>query len=274
MDWRLLHNACADGDARTVAILLHAGADPNRIAPTTWWQAPLHRALEFRITHPKHEGHTEVVRLLLGAGADATLRATALDMTPWELACFCGLSSAEQLLRPYQERASPHPEGMTQLWLAAASRLPEETAGYRVRLLLSTGADPNAIWKHATPLMMAAGHAHHHQVADALLEAGANPNIGTSLLHACCDWHLEYLPIAIAYMAHHGWNVNAADQNGETALHKAAFLGNTAAVKELLAVGADPAIRDSQNRLPADVAKHGKKAPVLVVLQQRRSAGK
>src|SRR6266496_1537576 len=136
MDWRLLHNACWEGDARAVGLLLKAGADPNRVAPTNWRQAPLHRTLEFRITHPKHGGHVEVVRLLLAAGADPTFRATVLDMTPWELACFCGLSAAEEILRPYQEKAAPHPTGMTPLWLAAASRLPEEQAESRVRSLL------------------------------------------------------------------------------------------------------------------------------------------
>ena len=272
MDWRLLHNACWEGDARQVQVLLEAGADPNRIAPTNWRQAPLHRTLEFRITHPKHDGHVAVVKLLLKGGADAAVRATALDMTPWELACFAGLAEAEQILRPWQEKAEPHPTGMTQLWLAAASRLPESVAA--VEELLDNAADPNVIWRKATPLMMAIAHARHPRVADVLVTRGANPNTGTSLLHASCDWHLEHLATAIPYMAHHGWNVNAADEEGWTALHKAAFLGYMAAVKELLAVGANPAIRDLQKRTAADVARHWKKRPVLAVLEQRHTASR
>src|SRR5947209_7711317 len=123
MDWRSLHKACWEGDAAVVDLLLKAGADPNRIAPTNWRQGPLHRTLEFRITQRKHPGHVEVVRLLLAAGADPRIRATVLDMTPWELACFCGLQEAEQILRPFQAKAPPHPSGMTPLWIAAASRM-------------------------------------------------------------------------------------------------------------------------------------------------------
>ena len=65
LDWKLLHNACWEGDAAKVAVLLEAGADPNRVAPTGWRQRPLHRTLEFRITHPKHGGHVAVVEALL-----------------------------------------------------------------------------------------------------------------------------------------------------------------------------------------------------------------
>jgi hypothetical protein len=116
MKWQLLHKACWSGDFREVARLLGAGADHNQIAPTNWRQSPLGRTLEFRITHPKHRGHVETVRALIRSGP--SVRSTYLDMTPNELASFCGLDAAANLLREFQPPA-PHPSGMTERWLAA-----------------------------------------------------------------------------------------------------------------------------------------------------------
>ena len=73
-------------------------------------------------------------------------------------------------------------------------RDPARTAGLvaTARLLLDAGADPNAtapapnwpgsIW---TPLYGAAGVAHEPELTRLLLEAGANPDDGESVYHAC-----------------------------------------------------------------------------------------
>lgn len=253
MNWKLLHDACWAGDPREVAALLEEGADPNRVAPTNWRQTPLGRTLEFRISHPKHAGHVEVVQLLLAHGADATVRSTALDMTPYELASFCGLGPAAELLAPFQAQSLPHPDGMTPLWLAAASRLPGQP--------LPEG-DPNVVWRSATPLLMAVAHACNPAAADALLARGADPNAGVSPLHASCQWHLQHLQAALAYFAQIGWDVNGADGQGQTALHKAAFLGYSTAIRALLRLGADPQLRDRNNATPAEVARAARKLSV------------
>jgi ankyrin repeat protein len=231
MNCKWIHDACWAGDALEVEHLLVEGADPNQVAPTTWRQTPLGRTLEFRMTHPKHAGHVEVVRLLLAHGADPVARSTPLDMTPYELACFCGLGEAAELLRPFQKRAAAHPTGMTPVWLAAASRVP-------VRL---PRGDRNCVWRGATLLMMAAAHAGNWRVADRLLREGADPNAGTSLLHASCQWHFEHLLPALEYFARNGWNVNGRDADGHTALHKASFLRYRRVERTLLALGAEGA---------------------------------
>ena len=264
MKWQLLHKACWAGDAAEVARLLDAGADPNRVAPTNWRQTPLGRTLEFRITSPRHAGHVETVRILLQRGADPTVRSTYLDMTPYELAEFCGLGEAADLLREFRP-ATSNPTGMTGLWLASASRLPETTKLERVRWLREE-QDVNSSWRQATPLMMAVGHAAHFRVADELLKAGADPNAGTSILHASCEWHFEYLVPALGYLAQVGWNVNACDTAGQTALHKAAFLGYSAAVRVLLENGAYPGARDDAGLTALDLAHQWNKVPVLKVL--------
>jgi ankyrin repeat protein len=264
MKWQLLHKACWAGDPIEVARLLKGGADPNQIAPTYWRQTPLARTLEFRITSPRHAGHVETVRILLQRGADPTVRSTYLDMTPYELASFCGLEPAAELLREFRP-ATPHPTGMTSLWLASASRLPEAAKLDGVRRL-ATEQDVNASWRHATPLMMTAGHAGHFRVADALLQAGADPNAGISILHAACDWHFAHLVPALRYLAQVGWDVNLRDSTGQTPLHKAAFLGYAAAARVLFDNHADPGIKDLSGLTPLDVARQWNKVAAIKAL--------
>jgi ankyrin repeat protein len=264
MKWQLLHKACWSGDCQEVKRLLDSGADPNRVAPTNWRQTPLGRTLEFRITHPKHAGHVEVVRALLNGGADPTVRSTYLDMTPYELASFCGLEAAAELLREFPA-AAPHPLGMSELWMAAASRLPEAGKFKPIRQRVNR-ENVNTIWRKATPLTIATGHAAHFRVADLLLEAGADPNAGTSILHASCDWHFEYLVPALQYLARNGWNVNARDADKLTALHKAAMLGYASAVRALIALHADPTVRDFTGSTPMDLARRWNKPATIKVL--------
>lgn len=266
MKWQLLHNACWEGNSKEVARLLDAGANPNQIAPTNWHQTPLGRTLEFRISSPKHQGHVETVGILLSKGADPTLRSTSLDMTPYELAAFCGLQPAVDMLKKFQAKAAPHPTGMTDLWLAAASRLPEPDKLKTIKLQLSNRHHVNTVWRSATPLMIATAHAAHFHVADQLITAGANPNEGTSILHASCTWHLQHLIPAIRYLANVGWNVNAQDASGQTALHKAAFLGYASAVRTLLDLSADPMLNDSSGLAPIDLARRWHKAGVAKIL--------
>jgi ankyrin repeat protein len=260
--WQLIHKACWAGNAEEVARLLDAGADPNQVAPTNWRQTPLGRTLEFRISFPKHAGHVETVRALLGRGAHPGVRSTYLDMTPYELACFCGLEPAADLLCEFPP-ATAHPTGMTDLWLAAASRLPETVVLQRVRELANR-RNVNVAWQQATPLQMAAGHAAHFAVCDQLLQAGANPNEGTSLLHI--HYHFEHLIPGLRYLARVGWNVNSCDSNGQTALHRAAFAGYSAAIRALVALGADPSIKDSKGLTSLDMARLWNKTAAIKAL--------
>ncbi len=262
MKWQALHRACWAGDDVEVERLLDAGANPNQVAPTNWRQTPLGRTLEFRITHPKHAGHIRTVRVLLSRGANAAVRSTYLDMTPGELASFCGLEEAAEMLRATPP-AEPHPTGITELWLAAASRLPEPALLDAVNRLCER-EDVHVIWRQATPLMMAVGHAGHFRIADRLLDAGAGPAQGTSLLHA--DWHFEHLRPALRYLARAGWNPNSCDARGQTALHKAALCVSTATLRPLLALGADALARDARGLTPAAVARCRNKAAAAQAL--------
>jgi len=191
-------------------------------------------------------------------------------MTPFELAAFCGLERAAALLLPFCAAAIPHPAGMTELWIASASRLPESQKLEAVRLQLAKRRSANSIWRKATPLMMAVGHAAHFHVADRLIEAGADPNEGTSILHASCDWHFAHLIPALCYLSKAGWNVNARDSSGQSALHKAAFLGYTSAVRTLAGLGADPMVKDTLGFTPLDLARRWNKTGVVKLLERAK----
>jgi ankyrin repeat protein len=153
---------------------------------------------------------------------------------------------------------------MSALWLAASWRLPEDRALAAVVGLLREGAEPNIIWNGATPLMMAAAHAGHFRVADALLKAGADPNLGVSLLHA--DWHFEHLARALEYMVQHGWDVNNTDSAGMSALHRSAACGHARVARMLISFGADTKLRDRTGAAAVDVARRFRKPAVAQVL--------
>jgi ankyrin repeat protein len=243
---------------RAVRRLLAAGADPDALAPTVWRQRPLHRTLEFSVAEPRDERHAEIVGLLLDAGANPRLRATARDLTPWELATICGCAGAERRLRPF--RVAPDPSAPSALWLASASRV-AEARPRNLSKLLEPGSLDQA-WRTITPLMMATGHAAKPELAERLLAAGADPSAGVSLLHASCQWHFQHLLPALDWLASHGWEVDGRDEHGQTALHKAAFLGYATAATKLLQLGADPRAVDAEGRTALDVARASRKAAV------------
>src|SRR4030095_12647429 len=124
----------------------------------------------------------------------------------------------------------------------------------------------NSSWRRATSLMMAVGHAAHFRIADELLRAGADPNAANSILHASDECHSEHLVPALRYLAQVGWDVNSRDSTGQTALHKAAFLGYAAAVRVLLDNNADPGARDYSGLTPLDVARQWNKVAVIKAL--------
>ncbi len=56
------------------------------------------------------------------------------------------------------------------------------------------------------------------------------------------------------FLISNGADLNAQDNTGSTALHKAAESGNTRLVKKLVARGADIDIRDQDGCRPLDIA--------------------
>ncbi|MBL8177306.1 MAG: ankyrin repeat domain-containing protein [Bryobacterales bacterium] len=77
----------------------------------------------------------------------------------------------------------------------------------------------------------------------------------------------QFLVPALRYLSGAGWDVNWRDAEGQTAHHKAAFLGYSAAVKTLLDGGGDPSVRDASGRSALDVARQWNKVAVAKMLE-------
>ena len=137
--------------------------------------------------------------------------------------------------------------GDTALHLAAA--------GYRVeiaRLLLASGADPNAAANHrrSSPL---------HYAADGFITGPA--------------WNAERQVETIQCLLQNGADLHGQDKNGATPLHRAVRTRCAAAVKVLLQAGSDPTIKNKPGSTPFHLAvqntgRGGTGAPAAVSAQR------
>jgi ankyrin repeat protein len=122
-----------------------------------------------------------------------------------------------------------------------------------IEVLLEFGADLNPARTDETPLAAAIGRG-HLDLARFLLERGAKPECDeqlTPLLAACYGRNDAAMRLLIA----HGADVNRADAYGRRPLHVAAF--NPRLVQLLLEAGADPNAPDSEGNTPLHRAAEG-----------------
>ena len=145
--------------------------------------------------------------------------------------------------------------GCDALWYCSASRLSPPGVHECARLLLHAGSAMNRPGKGGPPLYFAVGHANNQPLAQLLLDHGAHPHDGVSLLHAACVFHFEFLTEGLRWLSSRGADPNRADEHGQTALHKAAVCGYLKAARCLIALGANPDHKDARGLRPADVAR-------------------
>ncbi|MXW53348.1 hypothetical protein F4X33_04220 [Candidatus Poribacteria bacterium] len=200
-DWVTpLEVAILDQDTRKVEELLVQGTNPNE--HNGRGNTALHEAVR--------EGHTQIVELLLGHGANTDIGDLWNGDTPLHLAAA---------------------EGQRQI----------------AEVLLHHGADPEARnIAHQTPLHSAAAKA-EALLVELLLAHGANPNArdkaqNTPLHRALVPWHETAAPVIRVLLAH---NANPNVHNGQdwTPLHLAAFQGDTGAAELLLVHDANPNVQ-------------------------------
>ena len=247
-----LHIAATGGHSEVVKLLLEAGAYrdvvPAELCPHLlgFWQdvinmgtenytAKVERKTPLQVAAMK--GHSEVVKLLLEAGADK-------EAAPAE-----------------QNR------GKRALHLAA-----ENGHWQNVQLLLEAGADKDATDHCGMTALHFAAERGHSKVVELLVEANAaveeksDRYLRTAFYLAVKHGHSEVVKLLLEA----GCDKDAGDLDGMTALHWAAQRGHSEVVKLLLQAGADEGVADSGGRLPLDLAVHNDHSDVVDLLQSNR----
>ena len=192
---RELHEASEDGNLTEVRSILTSGMVDVNCIGGRWDSTPLY--------HASWKGHTDVVRLLLDAGAE-----------------------------PSTETEGKRTEGGATPLLAAAQRCHNDV----VQLLLDRGAEPNITLLHYASCQG------YKTVVQLLLEKGADPNNvlvavdGKTPLHfSAREGHRD----VVEALLDGGAEPNRADINGRTPLHHASYHGHKNVVQLLVARGAD-----------------------------------
>lgn len=249
-----LYKACQDGGKPAIAqLLVTAGAQVNqqdRAGMTPLWLSV-------------HRGCTELVKLLLEAGADATYRVqewSALDLAKREGHQEIARLLAAKLPESERNRPSPGKQGGTTsqpqgdaggqwvkrpppnplLQLYAAAHHGDH--GALRKILVAEGIDLDALppeWP-ATALHVSSAQG-HVTTAKMLLEAGAQIDKGhkhgqSPLAAACARGHEDVVRLLLAAQA----NLEMVSRDGSTALTAACFYGHKELVRLLLEHGAEP----------------------------------
>lgn len=249
-----------DAQLKTVDIMLAAGADPN--IRTHSGHSALFVACQ--------RGASDVVRLLLAAGADATVRPPPAGLTLLYISAFAGHLSAVKILC---EDASADPNELTgQFQFSALMPAAQEGHLEVVQYLHSRKADPSLVNSAGNTALWFASKFNRVDVVKYLLEdmhvlpdicgGAASTPLYVSATAGSCD-------VAI-HLLNAGADVNASKDNGATPLLVATEHGHIDMVQLLAKNGADPTavLNQCQSNVMMIAALHGRAVILRQLIQQ------
>ncbi len=263
----LLQAAAGKGQLEVVQFLLDHGAAVNDNRPRDI--APLHYAAG--------DGRKAVVDLLLRRGAKVDAQ-TENGVTPLHLAALKGYTLVAKALVDAGAPVNVHTindvnwngedlqyeigGGSTPLDLSIALGFPQIA-----ELLLDAKADPSAPGYRGVPPLVLSVASLQKTTVQALLDHGANVNgadgDGNTALHRAAQ---NGSPELVALLLAHKADVNAKDQSGNTPLHFAAQNGHVAAIQALVAAKADVNARNNNGETPLLLATKNKSAETVAAL--------
>jgi ankyrin repeat protein len=247
--------AAREGRIDVVRVLLKAGADPNEAIRSQKSVPRGPKPGTSALLLAVENGHFEVAIVLVEAGADPNDQRTgfgALHMISW----------VRKPSRGDDEEGNPPPNGSGKL--TSLEFVKEMVAnGAKLNLPLKKGVTGRGILKRAgaTPFLAAASTA-DVALMRTLLELGADPSIpnadrttplmaaagvGVGAPEEAPGTEPEVLE-AIARLLKLGADVNAVDNNGETAMHGAAYRNHPKVVQLLADKGAKIELWNRANR--------------------------
>nr|XP_025862273.1 ankyrin repeat domain-containing protein 29 [Vulpes vulpes] len=197
------------------------------------------------------QGHNDVVRFLFEFGASTEFRTKDGGTALLAASQYGHMQVVETLLKHGANIHDQLYDGATALFLAAQG-------GYLdvIRLLLSSGAKVNQPRQDGTAPLWIASQMGHSEVVRVMLLRGADRDAArndgtTALLKAANKGYNDVIEELLKFSPTLG-----ILKNGTSALHAAVLSGNIKTVALLLEAGADPALRNKANELPAELTKN------------------
>ena len=237
-----LSHAVHGNRGEMVVLLLDSGAKPNIVS---FGSTPLHIA----VLHNR----PDIVALLLDHKANVNARTKNGGLTPLDFAVMQrNLTIAQLLVERGAELRNPGP-----LLMAATSGSIDIA-----RLLLTSGADPNARDDDGTTALDIAVHRGNREVAELLVDSGARAPAGLQ-----DDAVLKGQKDILDVLLRKGADVNVRLASGSTLLHDAALKGYDGIVTLLLGRGARVDLRNASGATPLhDAALNGKATTAAILL--------
>jgi ankyrin repeat protein len=264
-----LSKLISDGMTNAVRFLLEHGVSPNSAE----------RDDDLPLVTATRNGNLAMVRLLVEKGAEPN---RFRQLGALHTAAKAGSLAIAEYLLEHGADANLVAGNAAPGWVAYATPLHFADLNNRTRVLqtlLDHGAKVNATSQTGcTPLLLAISEKHGEAV-NALLAAGANPNLGGQCffdqVQSGSDqrrlWWKTPLGLAAAQndvplilaLLKAGALSNFSSMSGRTALHEAAIAGAEQAAKALIQAGADPNFQDIDGGSPLDIAQSNLRALLL-----------